>query len=97
MRATQYLPGIVQLQQQMYDSFHRKLDRNEANQSKIGDFISLLGKGKHSTKLLPSLILRHVALSMPLIENKKNLFREKLKCLEVAWGLVKEQLSEYSK
>ena len=49
LRATQYLPEIVQLQQQMYSVFHRKLDQKEANQLTVRGFIKYmyLGKGKY--------------------------------------------------
>ena len=50
LRATQYLPGIVQLQQQMYDNFHHKLDRKEANQYTIKKFIKLLGRSEFAAK-----------------------------------------------
>ena len=39
LRATQYIPGIVQLQQQFYDLYHRRLDKTEAAQITVGDFV----------------------------------------------------------
>ena len=45
MRATQYLPGIVKLQYQMYKHSHRRWDKNDVVQYTIGEFIRGLGKG----------------------------------------------------
>ena len=39
MRATQYLPDIVKLQQCLYDSFHHRLDRREAKHITIREFL----------------------------------------------------------
>ena len=39
MRATQYLPDIVRLQQCLYDSFHHRLDRREAKHITIREFL----------------------------------------------------------
>ena len=39
LRATQYIPGIVQLQQQLHDLYHRRLDKTEAAQITVGDFV----------------------------------------------------------
>ena len=39
LRATQYLPDIIRLQQRLYDCFHRRLDRKDASRFTIGDFL----------------------------------------------------------
>ena len=44
LHATQYLPELVQLQQQLYESFHRKLDRVEANKTTVAKFIGTIKK-----------------------------------------------------
>ena len=44
LHATQYLPELVQLQQQLYESFHRKLDRVEANKTTVAEFIGTIKK-----------------------------------------------------
>ena len=45
LRATQYIPGIVQLQQQFYDLYHRRLDKTEATHISVGDFVKGLKIG----------------------------------------------------
>ena len=45
LRATQYLPDIVKLQQCLYDSFHHRLDRTDAKTLTIGDFLEKLSSG----------------------------------------------------
>ena len=45
LRATQYLPDIVKLQQCLYDSFHHRLDRTDANRLTIGEFLEKLPSG----------------------------------------------------
>ncbi|XP_019853235.1 PREDICTED: E3 ubiquitin-protein ligase RNF213-like [Amphimedon queenslandica] len=39
LRATQYLPSIIKLQQQMYKMSHKKLDKKEATQWTIRDYL----------------------------------------------------------
>ncbi len=47
LRATQYLPGIVRLQQRLFDLFNHKLDRKEAESLTIRTFLqSKTGKDK---------------------------------------------------
>ena len=45
LRATQYIPGIVQLQQQLHDLYHRRLDKTKAAQITVGDFVTGLKIG----------------------------------------------------
>ena len=45
LRATQYLPGIVKLQHQLYELYHRKLYLAEANQITITEFVDDLESG----------------------------------------------------
>ena len=45
LRATQYLPDIVKLQQCLYDSFHHRMDRTEAKRLTIGEFLEKLQSG----------------------------------------------------
>ena len=51
LRATQYLPDIVRLQQCLYDSSHHRLDRREARRMTIGDFLQLRKRGELSVSL----------------------------------------------
>ena len=45
LRATQYLPSLVQLQKQMYDFCHRRLDRKDVAKLSFRKFISSLKSG----------------------------------------------------
>ena len=48
LRATRYLPELVQLQKQMFDFSHRRLDRKEAAKLPVRDYVqSLPGKQLH--------------------------------------------------
>ena len=49
LRATQYLPDIVRLQQCLYDSFHYRLDRGEARRMTIGEFLQSRKHGEPLT------------------------------------------------
>ena len=51
LRATQYLPDIVRLQQCLYDSFHHRLDRKEARRMTIGEFLQSRKHGELSANL----------------------------------------------
>ena len=44
LQATQYLPDIVRLQRQMFDSFHHRIDSKGARTKTMNDFI----KTKHT-------------------------------------------------
>ena len=59
MRATQYLPGIVKLQHQLYELSYRKWDKNDVAQYTIGEFIRGLGKGITVTYFV-SILLTHM-------------------------------------
>ena len=52
MRATQYLPDIVRLQQHLYDSFHHRLDRREAKHITIREFLQGRKSGRSHEPLL---------------------------------------------
>ena len=56
MRATQYLPDIVRLQQRLYDSFHHRLDRREAKHITIREFL----KGRKSGRSCEPLLTMYV-------------------------------------
>ena len=43
LRATQYLPDIVQLQKKLFQEFHHRIDHNKAQQQTIGQFIKEKG------------------------------------------------------
>ena len=45
LRATQYLPELVQLQKQMFEFSHRRLDRKEAARVTVREYISSLNSG----------------------------------------------------
>ena len=45
LRALRYLPDIVALQRILTDRFHRRIDKEKANQLKIRDFLKDLPKG----------------------------------------------------
>ena len=49
LRATQYLPDIVRLQQYLYDRFHHRLDRKEARRMTIGEFLQSRKHGELAT------------------------------------------------
>ena len=46
LRATQYLPELVQLQKQMFEFSHRRLDRKEAASLTIREYIKTMKSGK---------------------------------------------------
>lgn len=48
LRATQYLPDIVWLQQCLYDAFHHRLDKKDAMTQTIGEFLEKLASGNHN-------------------------------------------------
>lgn len=96
MRATQYLPGIARLQQQMYDISHRRLDRKEASQLTINNFIGrTFDTG--TSDLCKIIQASYISLLLCRQEHKKKLFLDNLACVKNAWFLVKEKLSEYCK
>ena len=45
LRATHYLPELVQLQKQMFDFSHRRLDRKEAAKLPVREYINSLKNG----------------------------------------------------
>ena len=45
LRATQYLPDVVHLQQYLFDTFNFAVDRNQAKTTTIGQFISTIPNG----------------------------------------------------
>ena len=47
LRATQYLPDIVRLQQCLYDAFHHRLDKKEAVTQTVREFLDNLISGKN--------------------------------------------------
>ena len=47
LRATQYLPDIVRLQQCLYDAFHHRLDKKEAVTQTVREFLENLISGKN--------------------------------------------------
>ena len=49
MRATQYLPDIVRLQQCLYDAFHHRLDKKDAVRQTVRDFLDKLNSGNEET------------------------------------------------
>lgn len=55
LRATQYLPDIVRLQQCLYDSFHHRLDQKEARRMTIGDFLQSRKHGEISTNSIQAM------------------------------------------
>ena len=93
MRATQYLPGIVKLQQQMYELSHRRWDKTDVAQQTIGEFIGELGKGIAVTYFV---IINNLLIESHTEQNR-NQFREKLDCVKNAWSLVKDKLKEHCK
>jgi hypothetical protein len=45
LRATQYLPDIVRLQQCLYDAFHHRLDKKDAVTQSVREFLDNLTTG----------------------------------------------------
>ncbi len=52
LRATQYLPGIVRLQQRLFDRFNHKLDRKEAKSLTIREFLQNINTGNNEANIL---------------------------------------------
>ena len=46
--ATQYLPDIVKLQQFLFDTFHRQLEKHKAETLTVRDFLKGITNGKES-------------------------------------------------
>ena len=44
LRALQYLPDIIKLQRLLFEKFHRRLDRNEAEEYTLGEFLKRVRK-----------------------------------------------------
>ena len=89
LRATQYLPGIVKLQHQLYELYHRKLYLVEANQITITEFVNDLESG----------IIIMFILCKPNIHNfldsEREEFQCNLQCVKSAWELVKNRVYEF--
>ena len=94
MRATQYLPGVIKLQHQMYELSHRRWDKNDVAQQTIGEFIRGLGKGIRVTYFVIIDIFTGMHAGHHT-EQKRNQFCEKLDCVRNAWSLVKDKLKEH--
>ena len=95
LRATQYLPAIVKLQQEMYQLSHRRLDKNEVAKITIGNYIDSL---KQHRGIIWQLNISDFIIPLGVHnENKKNQFQEKLNCVRKAWTLVKERLKDHCK
>ena len=96
MRATQYLPGIIKLQQQMYELSHRRWDKTDVAQQTIGEFIGVLGKGITVTYFV--IVNKFTDLHVEShTEQNRNQFHEKLDCVKKAWSLVKDKIKEHCK
>ena len=63
MRATQYLPDIVRLQQHLYDIFHHRLDRREAKHITIREFL----QGRKSGRSIMLSSFSHTILGFALV------------------------------
>ena len=96
LRATQYLPDIVWLQQCLYDAFHHRLDKKDAVTQTIGEFLEKLASGNHNNlhTLLNSSISYYPYF---LQENARNEYRERIGSLQKAWALVGHMLKNHGK
>jgi hypothetical protein len=80
LRATQYLPDIVRLQQCLYDAFHHRLDKKDAVTQSVREFLDNLTTGtfKASTvtvqlRLIPLTIILFSLQKMLVMSIKKGL------------------------
>lgn len=73
LRATQYLPDIVNLQQQMYQLCHRKFDIKDATKLTVGDYINSLGqkKGYPPKAIILMLTLKYLLEQVFIIKMRK--------------------------
>ena len=75
LRATQYLPGIVKLQHQLYELYHRKLDFPEANQMKITTFAEKLESGIYNNFSHAQIPQDHSLNEALVFTNNNNVFQ----------------------
>ena len=52
LRATQYLPDIVQLQRRMFEVFHHRIDHKVARDKTMRNFIEKRHSGKYMSLML---------------------------------------------
>ena len=93
MRATQYLPDIVRLQQCLYDAFHHRLDKKEAVTQTVREFLDNLTTGK----LKSQHSVTQFKVFFFLAENARNEYQERIGSLQKAWALVGHMLKNHGK
>ena len=91
MRATQYLPDIVKLQNSFYDSYHHCLDHRVAKTQTIGEFLSKISSSMYYYTL-PLKIMTWF-----LIEIICNEYTSRIESLTKAWALVGHDLKKQGK
>ena len=96
MRATQYLPDIVRLQQCLYDAFHHRLDKKEAVMQTVREFLDNLTTGEFKSQHSITLF-RFNALLFLHTENARNEYQERIGSLQKAWALVGHMLKNHGK
>ena len=102
LRATQYLPDIVKLQQRFFHAFHHRLDRQDARGTTIGQFI----QGRKSSKRKITYNCMKAGYSsffgsnvnvwqlLPA-EDLRMEYQHMVESIQKAWSLVGDKLKEH--
>ena len=99
LRATHYIPELVQLQKQMVEFSNYQLDKDAG--LSVCEYMKRLKCGEWcDIYILQNSICHHeifiILFSLHLIEHEKIQFRHQFKCVRSAWELVKDKLANYS-
>ena len=68
LRATQYLPDIVKLQHDLFNKFHRRLEKSKAKTQTIRKFLTEIENGIYSYVMLQCIVLNDI------YDDEKNLY-----------------------
>ena len=95
LRATQYLPDIVKLQQYLYSTFNRLKDKMDAKNQTIGEFIQELPNGIIVTSFeFPTLIFVHYFTKCADGTVQID-YSQMISSLRAAWNLVRQKLKTH--
>ena len=97
LRATQYLPDIVRLQQCLYDAFHHRLDKTDAMRQTVREFLNKQTSGNDNTGLVRLFWFHFWNYIILLTENARNEYQERIGSLQKAWALVGHMLKNHGK
>ena len=97
LRATQYLPDIVRLQQCLYDAFHHRLDKTDAMRQTVREFLNKQTSGNDNTAWFSEIFWFHFLHYTMFTENARNEYQERIGSLQKAWGLVGHMLKNHGK